>query len=137
MITEAEFASGWRRILRRFNRKMNPDQAREYHAYLSRYLDDDQFRGAVDRIWADDDRFPKPNRFRDAAPPRLMLHPGQTDIEWRVDPFEPVIIRASRKSVWGIAFAEQLRERAMYDNHPKPKKLGSREFPLPAVEWID
>lgn len=63
MIELHTFSRAWDRLRARFGRPTDPDEAADYHAYLSAQMDEPQFLAACQVLWANARWFPRPVDF--------------------------------------------------------------------------
>ena len=76
MIQRTTFVDHWERICRRFRRpfdEMNMQDAEDYFAFLNEHMEQDEFVGAAQAVWATAKWFPRPSDF-------LAVRAG---MEWR------------------------------------------------------
>lgn len=63
MIDKEAFKQAWRKLLVRFNREVDADQAAMYFDYLNDLMDTEEFLTAARAVWAGSTFFPRPADF--------------------------------------------------------------------------
>lgn len=145
MISHEVFAHWWNMLDEHFHGRRSQMQRDGYWNYLRPRLDDERFEAASRTIWAEDDHFPKPHRFVEAAPSLGVDHMlGEAE---DYDPHEPTIIYVKRRSRAGRQMMAQFKRREEQEYivesetpRPYPTKQNRdvhRGFPRPVVRFID
>ena len=67
MIDKQAFAEEWRRMCKRFNRELDPEEANDFYRYLSPQMDTETFQEASQRLWAAREFFPRPDDWVEAS----------------------------------------------------------------------
>ena len=131
MISRERFSYWWSLLDGRFHGTRTTAQLEAYYGYLRPRLDDDRFDRAARTIWAEDEHFPRPGRFIDAAPPVA----SERTQDGPRDPTVARVIHASRRSRWGGGADAMFRRRDdLGIDVPHYDRNG---FARPIVEWTD
>lgn len=115
MLDDTLFSHEFEILCRRFSRKPHPDVGRRYYDAIKRDLDDKRFRQACKVVFIEDDRFPKPGRIIEAAPPPETYALATTEPK---SVYDPIIIRCRPDDPWYLLRCqkERLFREAGYDD---------------------